>query len=76
VNKELLSAGKRLKVVGRAGVGVDNIDLKTATERGILVVNAPTGNCVAAAEHTIAHICALSRLVHRSNSYFTSSRFP
>lgn len=68
VNRELLSAGKRLKVVGRAGVGVDNIDLKTATEKGILVVNAPTGNCVAAAEHTIAHICALSRYISRADS--------
>ncbi|GJQ08429.1 hypothetical protein GpartN1_g220.t1 [Galdieria partita] len=68
VNKELLSAGKRLKVVGRAGVGVDNIDLKTATERGILVVNAPTGNCVAAAEHTIAHICALSRYITQADA--------
>lgn len=68
VNKELLSAGKRLKVVGRAGVGVDNIDLKTATERGILVVNAPTGNCVAAAEHTIAHICALSRFIAQADA--------
>ncbi|GJQ09082.1 hypothetical protein GpartN1_g873.t1 [Galdieria partita] len=63
VNKELILAGKKLRVIGRAGVGVDNIDLHTATERGILVVNAPTGNCVAAAEHTIAHICALSRFL-------------
>ncbi|GJD07754.1 D-3-phosphoglycerate dehydrogenase 2, chloroplastic [Galdieria sulphuraria] len=68
VNRELLSTGKRLKVVGRAGVGVDNIDLKTATERGILVVNAPTGNCVAAAEHTIAHICALSRYIAQADA--------
>ncbi|EME32810.1 D-3-phosphoglycerate dehydrogenase [Galdieria sulphuraria] len=63
VNRELILAGKKLRVVGRAGVGVDNIDLQAATERGILVVNAPTGNCIAAAEHTIAHICALSRFL-------------
>lgn len=50
-------------MIGRAGIGVDNIDLHTATEKGILVVNAPTGKCIAAAEHTMAHICALTRQV-------------
>lgn len=61
VTKEVLEAGKKLRVVGRAGVGVDNIDLGTASERGILVVNAPTGNCVAAAEHAVALLCSLAR---------------
>eukprot|EP00871_Galdieria_phlegrea_P003462 jgi/Galph1/4116/GphlegSOOS_G2766.1 len=68
VDKALLEAGKKLRVVGRAGVGVDNIDLHTATEKGILVVNAPTGNCVAAAEHTIAYICALSRYIVQADN--------
>src|SRR6266550_2650627 len=59
---QLLEAGKgRLRVVGRAGIGVDNIDINAATARGIAVVNAPNGNVRAAAEHTIALLFALSR---------------
>ena len=58
---EAIAAGKRLVVIGRAGVGVDNIDIPAATEAGITVVNAPTGNTTAAAEHTIALLFALSR---------------
>ena len=54
VTEEVLQAGRNLQVVARAGVGVDNIDLAAATRAGIIVVNAPTGNVVAAAEHTIA----------------------
>ena len=54
VTAEVLEAGKRLKVVGRAGIGVDNVDVKAATERGILVVNAPTANLISATEHTFA----------------------
>lgn len=54
VNAQLLNAAKRLKVVARAGVGVDNVDVETATKNGIVVVNSPSGNINAAAEHTIA----------------------
>lgn len=61
VTSEILSAGKRLKVVARAGVGVDNVDVPAATRLGIVVVNAPTGNTIAAAEHTIALMMALAR---------------
>ena len=61
VNREVVEAGKRLQVIARAGIGVDNIDLEAATGAGIAVVNAPTGNTVAAAEHTIALMLALSR---------------
>lgn len=61
VTREVIEASPKLKVIGRAGVGVDNIDLVAATERGVLVVNAPTGNCVAAAEHTIALMCCMAR---------------
>jgi D-3-phosphoglycerate dehydrogenase len=50
----LLKAGKNLKVVARAGVGVDNVDVKAATKLGIIVVNSPAGNINAAAEHTVA----------------------
>ncbi|MBF8267862.1 MAG: serA [Dehalococcoidia bacterium] len=61
VTAEVIEAGKRLQVIGRAGVGVDNIDLDAATSKGIAVVNAPTGNTIAAAEHTIALMMALAR---------------
>ncbi|TAK00315.1 MAG: phosphoglycerate dehydrogenase, partial [Chloroflexota bacterium] len=61
VDAPLLEAGKRLQVVGRAGVGVDNVDLDAATRAGITVVNAPTGNTIAAAEHTLALLLALAR---------------
>ncbi|MHB8619420.1 MAG: phosphoglycerate dehydrogenase [Chloroflexota bacterium] len=63
VTAEVLEAGKKLQVVGRAGVGVDNIDVEAATRRGVLVVNAPTGNTIAATEHTWAMLLALARNV-------------
>ncbi|HSN78254.1 MAG TPA: hydroxyacid dehydrogenase, partial [Anaerolineae bacterium] len=63
VTAGVLAAGSRgrLKVVGRAGVGVDNIDVNAATEAGVTVVNAPTGNVVAAAEHSVAMLLSLAR---------------
>ena len=63
VDAALIAAGTRLQVIGRAGVGVDNVDLDAATRAGITVVNAPTGNTIAAAEHTIALLLALARKV-------------
>ncbi len=69
VTAEVIKAGNRLRVIARAGIGVDNIDLDAATTAGIAVVNAPTGNTVAAAEHTLALMLALSRNIpnaHRS----------
>src|SRR5262245_15395183 len=60
---DLLRAGKRLKVVGRAGIGVDNVDVAAATELGILVVNAPTANLMSATEHTFALLLSLARRV-------------
>lgn len=69
VTRAVFEASKgRLKVVGRAGVGVDNVDLGAATEYGCLVVNAPTANTIAAAEHGIALICALSRYVAQADA--------
>ena len=68
VTASILQAGKKLRVVGRAGVGVDNIDVAAATRHGILVVNAPRGNIVAAAEHTIALVLALARSVPQADS--------
>ena len=63
VDAGLIEAGRRLIVIGRAGVGVDNVDLEAATRAGITVVNAPTGNTIAAAEHTLALLYVLARRV-------------
>ena len=68
VTSDILSAASRLKIVGRAGVGVDNIDTEAATRQGIMVVNSPTGNIVAAAEHTIAMLMALARQIPAASS--------
>ena len=68
VTAAVLDAAPGLKVVGRAGVGVDNIDVAAATRRGILVVNAPRGNIVAAAEHTIALLFALARNIPQADA--------
>lgn len=68
VTAEVLTAGAKLRVVARAGVGVDNIDVQTATSYGIIVVNSPAGNIVAAAEHTIALLLATARNVGRADS--------
>jgi D-3-phosphoglycerate dehydrogenase len=75
VTREVLTAGKRLKIVGRAGVGVDNIDLETATRLGIMVVNSPTGNIVAAAEHTIAMLMALARHIPAADQSMKAGRW-
>jgi D-3-phosphoglycerate dehydrogenase len=61
VTARVIEAGKQLQIIGRAGVGVDNINVEAATQRGIMVVNAPDGNSIAAAEHTIAMMMSLTR---------------
>ena len=61
VTADVIAAGHRLQVIGRAGVGVDNIDVDAATARGIVVVNAPSGNTIAVAEHTLGLIIAAAR---------------
>ena len=61
VTEELLEAANSLKVVGRAGIGLDNVDIPAATKRGVVVMNTPTGNVVTTAEHTIAMMMALTR---------------
>lgn len=68
VTARVLEAGVSLQVVGRAGVGVDNIDLETATRRGVAVVNAPTGNILAVAEHTLALLLALARRIPQADA--------
>ncbi len=69
VDDELLNKAHRLKVVGRAGNGIDNIDLDSATRRGVIVTNSPDGNSVAAAEHTIALILSQCRNIPRASSH-------
>ncbi len=68
VDRALIEAAGRLKVIGRAGVGVDNIDVAAATERGIVVVNAPTGNTIAAAEHAVALLMSLARNIPQAHA--------
>jgi len=63
ITKEIIEAGQQLKIIGRAGVGVDNVDVNAATRQGIVVVNSPEGNTIAAAEHAIAMMLALSRYI-------------
>ena len=68
LDAELLSCGDKLRVVARAGIGVDNVDVTAATERGILVVNSPTANLLSATEHTFALMLALARNVPAADS--------
>jgi D-3-phosphoglycerate dehydrogenase len=75
VTAEVLQAGTRLRVVARAGVGVDNIDIAAATQAGVIVVNAPTGNVVAAAEHTLALLLASARLVPQADAHVRAGQW-
>lgn len=75
VTRDILAAAPQLKIVGRAGVGVDNIDIEAATRQGIMVVNSPTGNIIAAAEHTIAMLMALARQIPSANSSMKAGKW-
>lgn len=75
VTRRILEAATRLKVIGRAGVGVDNIDLEAATQQGILVTNAPDGNTVTACEHTWAMMMALARHIPQAYATTVSGRW-
>lgn len=68
VTSDVLERAARLKIIGRAGVGVDNIDVESATERGIIVINSPDGNTIAATEHTFAMMLAVSRNIPQANA--------
>jgi D-3-phosphoglycerate dehydrogenase / 2-oxoglutarate reductase len=68
VTKELVGSGKRLRVIGRAGVGLDNVDVDACTERGILVINAPTANTMSATEHTMAMLLSLCRNIPEAHA--------
>src|SRR6266850_534799 len=75
VTAELMDSAPALRVIGRAGVGVDNIDVPAATARGIVVMNAPDGNTITTAEHTVALLIALARRVPQANSSLKSGRW-
>jgi len=66
VTADVIQAADRLKVIGRAGVGIDNVDVEAATKKGIIVLNTPGGNTISAAEHTIAMMMAVARTVSRA----------
>lgn len=75
VTRELLDRAPRLRVIGRAGVGVDNVDVEAATKRGILVVNAPQSTVVSAAEHTIGLLLALARSIPQASAALHAGRW-
>jgi D-3-phosphoglycerate dehydrogenase len=68
VTNDILEAATRLKVIGRAGIGLDNVDIPTATKQGVVVMNTPSGNVVTTAEHTIAMLLSLSRNIPRATA--------
>ena len=70
VTADLLAKTERLRIIGRAGAGVDNIDVRAATEKGVIVVNSPEGNTISAAEHTLALVLALMRHIPRACESF------
>jgi D-3-phosphoglycerate dehydrogenase len=72
VTAAIIEAGKNLQVIARAGVGIDNVDVEAATRCGVVVVNAPTGNTVSAAEHAIALMLALARNIPQANASLKS----
>src|SRR5882757_8367808 len=75
VNAEVIAAATRLKVIGRAGVGVDNVDVDAATRSGIVVANAPESNVVSAAEHTIGLLVALARNIPQAHAALVAGRW-
>ncbi|TQD25400.1 phosphoglycerate dehydrogenase [Methanolobus vulcani] len=75
VTRKVIEAADKMKIVGRAGVGVDNVDVEAATEKGIIVVNAPEGNMLSAAEHTIAMMMALARNVPQADASLKAKKW-
>ena len=74
VTAEVIEAAKNLKVIGRAGVGVDNIDVEAATKKGIIVLNAPEGNTIAATEHSVAMMLAMARNIPQAHASLKGDR--
>ncbi|MCZ8018120.1 phosphoglycerate dehydrogenase [Novosphingobium sp.] len=76
VTKEVLAAAKNLKVVGRAGIGVDNVDIPAASAQGVVVMNTPFGNSITTAEHAIALMFALARQIPEANAQTQAGKWP
>ncbi|MCT2401651.1 phosphoglycerate dehydrogenase [Novosphingobium mangrovi (ex Huang et al. 2023)] len=76
VTKEVLAAAKNLKVIGRAGIGVDNVDIPAASAQGVVVMNTPFGNSITTAEHAIAMIFALARQIPEANARTQAGEWP
>jgi D-3-phosphoglycerate dehydrogenase len=75
VTADLIEAAKKLKVIGRAGIGLDNVDIPAATRQGVIVMNTPTGNVITTAEHTIAMMMALTRNIPLGTSSLKDGRW-
>src|ERR1700746_3624588 len=75
VTEEVLNAAKKMRVVGRAGVGVDNVDVETATRRGVLVLNAPGGNTVSTAEHAFSLLLNVARKIPQADASLRSKKW-
>src|SRR5512134_1515226 len=75
VSSDVLTAASRLKVVGRAGVGVDNVDLEAATARGVVVMNTPGGNTISAAEHTLSLLLSLAKHIPQATASMKAGRW-
>src|SRR6476469_3366283 len=75
VTAEVIEAGENLKVVARAGIGLDNVDVEAATRRGVMVVNAPQSNILSAAEHTLALLLSQARMIPQAHAALTAGRW-
>jgi D-3-phosphoglycerate dehydrogenase len=75
VNQKVLEAAKRLKIIGRAGVGVDNVDVDAATKRGIIVMNTPGGNTTSTAEHSFSMLMAMARKIPQAHASMKAGRW-
>ena len=75
VTRKVIEATRNLKIIGRAGVGVDNVDVEAATEKGIIVTNAPEGNMLSAAEHTIAMMMSMARNIPQANASMKAGKW-
>ena len=75
VTADLLQSAQKLKVVGRAGIGLDNVDIPAATQQGVVVMNTPTGNVITTAEHAISMMMSLTRNIPRGTSSLKAGRW-
>ena len=76
VSKEIIDAATNLKVIGRAGIGVDNVDIPYASSKGIVVMNTPFGNSITTAEHAISLMLSLARQIHEADASTKASKSP